>query len=99
MVHTSMYDAWAAYDASATGPLADVVSASAPFALAFVLGPEHGARTLATLRLRHDAHAVPDIVDPAAASLPLLAAIARGGASTLRLASGAASALVIEVSA
>jgi hypothetical protein len=90
---------YAAYDGTATGPLADVVSASAPFALAFVLAPEHGARTLATLRLWHEANAVPDIIDPAAATLPLLAAIAHGGASTLRFANGATSALVVEVSA
>ena len=90
---------YAAYDASSEGPLAEVASASAPFALAFVLAPEHGVRTLATLRLRHEAQAVPDIVEPAAATLPLLAALARGGASTLRLASGATSTLVVEVTA
>lgn len=91
---------FAAYDASATGPLAEAVSASAPFALALVLAPERSAHTFATLQLRHqpDAEGTTS-VDPAAATLPLLAALARGGASSLRLANGATSTLALKVSA
>ena len=63
-----------------------------------VLNPR-GAHALATLRLRHAADAVVDVTEPAAATLPLLAALARGGASNLRLANGATSALSLEVSA
>lgn len=91
---------YAAYDASAVGPLAAVVSTSAPFALALVLAPQRSAHALAMLRLRHEpGPAGTGSVEPAAATLPLLAAIARGGARSLRLASGAASVLVLEVSA
>lgn len=90
---------YAAYDASAEGPLAEVVASSASFALAFVLAPARGERTLATLQLHHEADAMADVAEPAAATLPLLAALARGGTSNLRLAGGAASALSLEVSA
>lgn len=90
---------YAAYDASAIGPLAEVVSASAPFALALVLAPERSAHTLATLQLRHEPDAAQATsIDPATATLPLLAALARGGTSSLRLANGAASTLALEVS-
>src|SRR5690606_23084992 len=82
---------YAAYDASATGPLATVVAASAPFGLALVLAPDRGPRTLATLRLRHVAEAIAPVVEPAAATLPLLAALARGGAHSLHLSNGVAS--------
>lgn len=87
----------AVYDTAASGPLMDVVSATASFAAAFVLAPatEH---SLARVRLRTSDAAAPlaplpsslqslHNACPAAASLPLLAALARGEAATLALAS------------
>ncbi|HEX7917577.1 beta-ketoacyl synthase chain length factor, partial [Rudaea sp.] len=79
---------YVAFDIAATGPLAEVIDCDAPFGMAFVLAPA-AARPITRLRLelRHAAaelaplpatlHALRER-NPAAASLPLLAALARG---------------------
>lgn len=90
---------YAAYDSTVGGPLGAAVRSGPAFAVAFVLAPARASRALATLEFRH----VPG--EPSAfaysfdAAMPLLAALARGGRSSLRLASGAASSLEIEVAA
>ena len=90
---------FAAYDSAAPGPLATVVDAPVPHASAFVLSGTRGERTLASLRLRHAAQAVPAAVagDPLAPLQPLFAALAGMRPATLHLPSGAATALAIEV--
>lgn len=90
---------YAAYDAAVGGPLGAAVRSGPAFAVAFVLAPQRTARALATLHLRHVAGERTAFAYSTDAALPLLAALARGGASSLRLASGAASALAIEVAA
>jgi hypothetical protein len=83
---------YAVYDTAASGPLVDAVESKAPFGAAFVLAPLP-ASGLARGRLRTrdaaDSLAPPPLslqslhgVCPAAASLPLLAALARGEAAT-----------------
>lgn len=87
---------YAVYDTAASGPLADVVDARAAFAAGFVLSPAP-AGGLARARLRVGETAAPLAplplslqslhgACPAAASLSLLAAIARGAAADLAVA-------------
>ncbi|RYD16284.1 MAG: hypothetical protein EOP90_05735 [Lysobacteraceae bacterium] len=90
---------YAAYDATVGGPLGAAVRSSPAFAVAFVLAPERTPRALATLHLRHVPGEPSAFAYGSDAALPLLAALARGGAGSLRLASGAASSLAIEVAA
>ena len=80
---------YVAFDIAATGPLAAVIDCDAPFAVAFVLAPD-SAQPIARLRLEVQAHAAAELAplppslhalrerNPVAASLPLLAALARG---------------------
>jgi hypothetical protein len=97
-----------ASDIAACGPLADVVSSRSAFAAAFVLAPR-SATSAANLRLCADNGApplapVPPLLhashagNPAAASLPLLAALARREPCTLGLAAGPALSLNLEIS-
>jgi hypothetical protein len=91
---------FAAYDGRAPDPLGAVVGTAPAYANAFVLGPARSARTLASLRLRHEAQPAPaaDAAhDPLAALRPLFAALAQAGPSCMRLPAGRASALAIEV--
>lgn len=101
---------FAAYDIAARGPLADVLQATAPFAVALLLNHERGPRTLATLHLCHESQSVPaDAIatpfapladsNPIAACVMLFAALARGEPASLRLRNGAATALAIKVGA
>lgn len=101
---------FAAYDIAARGPTIGVIDAQAPFGAALIVSPVRSERTLATLRLRHEAEGVaidtlPDEfaamarTNPIAASLPLFAAIARGGHAGLHLRNGARTTLSIEVTA
>lgn len=90
---------FAAFDIAASGPLTDVVACNASFAVAFVLNPGASA-TAPRLRLHPgDAAAAglasPPVAmhasfaaNPAAASLPLLAALARRERATLTLVAG-----------
>jgi len=80
---------YVAFDIAATGPLADVIDCDAPFGVAFVLAPA-AKQPIARLRLELQVHAATELAplpaalhalrerNPAAASLPLLAAVARG---------------------
>lgn len=90
---------FAAYESAASGPLAEVVHAHASLGAAFVLNADHDERTRATLRLR--AEPIPVDTDaathPIAAALPLLRALARGEAATLRLPYGTHGSLLVEV--
>lgn len=87
---------YAVYDTAATGPLVDVATATASFGAGFVLTPGVAAG-LARLRLSTRRAATPlapspaglhalQAACPAAASLPLLATLARGAAATLAVA-------------
>jgi len=87
---------YSVYDTSANGPLTDVVAAGAPFAAGFVLAPAP-TTGLARVRLRRDETATPlaplplslqslHSACPAAASLALLATLARGEAVNLMVA-------------
>ena len=83
---------YAAFDTAAVGPLADVIACDAPFGVAFVLAPVSGSAA-ARLRLTLGDHAARGLAplpaplhavrerNPAAASLPLLNALARGDAA------------------
>lgn len=89
---------FAAYDIPASGPLAEVLPRTGPFAVAFVLNAGLDPRALVALRLRHEAEAAETAaLAPMAAPLPLLAAIARGEAAVLSLPAGADARLAIEV--
>ena len=89
----------AVFDTMAQGPLTDVIISNPPFGLALVLGPDAKAGT-ARLRLRIDESAVGGLAplpaslhslqatNPAAAGLPLLAALARREPTTLSVAAG-----------
>ena len=83
---------YAIYDTAAAGPLVDVTTASTPFGAAFVLAPAPSPG-LAHVRLRVGDAAAPlaplaaplqalQAACPAAASLPLLAALARENGAT-----------------
>lgn len=97
-----------ASDVAARGPLADVVTSRSAFAAAFVLAP-CSATSAAILRLStgngtpplapvppllHASHAG----NPAAASLPLLAALARRGSGALAIAAAPSLYLNVEIS-
>jgi hypothetical protein len=81
-----------AFDIAATGPLAEVIDCAPPFAAAFVLAPP-SALPAPRLSLSLRDHAAPGLAplpaglhawrehNPAAASLPLLTALARGEAT------------------
>ena len=97
-----------ASDIAACGALTDVVSSRSAFAAAFVLAPR-SAKAAARLRLSTGDGApplapVPPLLhashagNPAAASLPLLAALARREPCTLDLAAGPALSLNLEIS-
>ncbi|WP_347262548.1 beta-ketoacyl synthase chain length factor, partial [Rudaea sp.] len=105
---------YVAFDVAATGPLAAVIDCDAPFGVAFVLAPA-AARPIARLRLQLRGDAAAELAplpaalhalrerNPAAASLPLLAALARGEAAGFDFALHAdqdlpASALHLEIS-
>ena len=100
---------YAAYDVAAAGPLADVIPCRSALALALVLAPARaGAGAALRLRLEpplatalapepgllHAAHQD----NPVAYGLPLLAALARGEATVLRLPAGPRLDLNLEVS-
>ena len=84
---------YAAFDIGAAGPLADVIDCDAPFGVALVLAPAGGARMPRLQLSLRSAHAAPELAplpaslhalrerNPAAASLPLLTALARGEAT------------------
>jgi hypothetical protein len=99
---------YAVYDTAASGPLADVIATRMAFGAAFVLSPTAAANTMARVRiapgtsvaaplapLPSSLHAL-QAACPAAASLPLLAAIARCVAGSLPLC--AAPSLHLEIS-
>ncbi|MDE2083932.1 MAG: beta-ketoacyl synthase chain length factor [Xanthomonadaceae bacterium] len=97
-----------AYDIAASGPLRDVIASRSAFAVALVLAPR-SASALARLHLRLDDGAAPLAPtppllhashrgNPAAASLPLLAALARREPGRLNLAAGPALSLNLEIS-
>jgi hypothetical protein len=83
---------YAAFDTAAVGPLTDVIACDAPFGVAFVLAPVSGSG-VARLRIALSDHAAAELAplpaslqalrerNPAAASLPLLNALARGDAA------------------
>jgi hypothetical protein len=95
------------YDVAAAGPLQDVIACRSSFAAAFVLAPASDP-ALARLRLRaacgamlardapllHANHQE----NPAARSVPLLAALARREATTLRASAGPQLLLEMEIS-
>ncbi|HST28716.1 MAG TPA: beta-ketoacyl synthase chain length factor, partial [Rudaea sp.] len=97
-----------AYDVAACGPLRDTIASRSAFASAFVLAPWSpravarvqlqvgaGAAALAPLpSLLHASHAG----NPAAAGLPLLAALARREPVALRIAAGSSLQLNLEIS-
>jgi hypothetical protein len=100
-----------AFDTAAQGPLVDVVVSKLPFAMALVLSPVARAGA-AAVRLKFGGppnaglaslpaslHAL-QATSPAAASLPLLAALAKRAATRLELAAGPdrATALQLEIS-
>lgn len=97
-----------AYDIAARGPLIEVAPSALPFAVAFVLSPIRGPHSLARLSLQttqqptasNDAPAslAPLAANPMAEqSLPLLIALARRETTQVIIASGAGTALRIEV--
>lgn len=100
---------FAAYDVPAAGPLADVVPTRAAFGAAFVLAPRR-SNAGAVLRLQMRAEPgrglapEPTLLqslhrdNPAAASLPLLVALARGAPDVLALSAGPRSTLHLEIS-
>jgi hypothetical protein len=101
---------YAAYDIAAGGPMADVIACRSLFGVGLLLAPRRErAGAMLTLAL-HGAAAprlAPEPVllqschddNPAAASLPLLAALARNAPATLALAAGRQATLQLEVSA
>jgi hypothetical protein len=97
-----------AYDVAASGPLADVIACRSRFGAAFVVAPM-SARASARLRLRARggmAQLAPEPAllhanhrdNPAARSLPLLAALARREAATLAACAGPQLTLELEIS-
>lgn len=89
-------------DIAAHGPLATVIHSAAAFGAALVLSPEPGERSLATLRLRHEAQpAPPECTGDAllATALPLFAALARAQPARIRLSDGVAGTLAIGIGA
>jgi hypothetical protein len=100
---------FAAYDIAASGPLADVIPSATAFGTALVLAPRRD-RGGAMLRVSCGTFPVPPLAprsaflhaayrdNPAAAGLPLLAALARGEAQTLTLPAGPRTNLKLEVS-
>jgi hypothetical protein len=97
-----------AYDIAARGPLAEVAPSTLPFAVAFVLSPTRGPRSLARLSLQtvqrssasNDASTslAPLMGNPMAAqSMPLLVTLGRRETAHVAIASGAGTALRIEV--
>ena len=94
-----------AYDVAALGLLAQIIPCDSPFAAAFVLAPDTDAGSAPRLALGADALAPEAAVlhavyasNPAARSLPLLAALARRRDTHLRLAAGPAFGLTLEIS-
>lgn len=88
----------AAYDIATEGPLGDLLHARTGDAVALALAPQRSERTLASLRLRHEA--TPPAARAASAldaALPLFDALARGMPALLRLPSGASTSLAVEV--
>jgi len=92
---------FAAYDIAVHGMLGELMRLDTSWGIAMVLSPQRGPHTLATLRLRHvevaDASALPTTGTPFASALPMFAALARGDGGEMRIASGRATALSIEV--
>jgi len=97
-----------AYDVAAAGPLQEVIACRTSFATALVLAPL-SPRACARLRLRARSAASelapePALLhanhraNPAARSLPLLAALARRSSTTLRLSAGPQLSLEMEIS-
>jgi hypothetical protein len=83
-----------AHDVPLPAPLDALRATSAPFAVALVLAPGVGARGTLRLAPEHGAAPAPDLpgalaalhdANPVARALPLLAALTRSGAATLRL--------------
>jgi len=100
---------FAAYDVAAAGPLTDVVPTRAAFGAAFVLAPGRSRRGMALrLEMRPGPAAglaqEPTLLqslhrdNPAAASLPLLVALARGAPGVLALSAGPRTILHLEIS-
>jgi hypothetical protein len=101
---------FAAFDIAASGPLADVVACRNAFAVAFVLAPGAIATKAPRLRLHLRDAAAPGLAppparmhalfaaNPAAASLPLLAVLARREPVALDLAASPHSYLHMEIS-
>jgi len=98
----------AAYDVAAVGPLQGAIACRSRFAAALVLAPR-SARAHARLRLRAHASAAelaPSATllqashcdNPAARSLPLLAALARRESGVLQVAAGSSAGLEVEIS-
>jgi len=96
-----------AYDIAATGALQDIVACRSSFAAALVVAPP-SSRACARLQVRTRAGAPPLAPEPAllhanhqdnpaARSLPLLAALARRAATTLQLAAGPQLILEMEI--
>jgi hypothetical protein len=101
-----------AYDIPYLPPLAAVRPLSASFGVAFILAPQRNERTIARLDIALDHCGGSDVTimsdpglealrhgAPAARSLPLLAAIARGGAGTVILDGISGNRLVISLAA
>lgn len=97
-----------AYDIASRGPLTEVAPSGLPFAVAFVLSPTRGPHSLARLSLqtmqqRTASNITPTSLAPLAAnpmaeqSLPLLVALGRRETAHVLIASGADTALRIEV--
>ena len=99
---------YAMYDVAAAGPLADVVPTRVAFAAGFVLAPRRAGRG-AALRLQTRSAPSPGLApdatllqslhrdNPAAASLPLLVALARGAPDALALSAGPRTILHVEI--
>jgi len=98
----------AAYDIVARGPLAEVAPSGVPFAAAFVLSPTRSSGSFAQLSIYPLEGSAVDATLPAALAafaanptamqaLPLLAALAQRTPAKVTLASGAHTALAIEV--
>jgi hypothetical protein len=101
---------YAAYDIAAGGPMADVIACRSLFGVGLLLAPRR-ERAGAMLSLALHGATAPRLApepsllqschddNPAAASLPLLAALARNAPATLALAAGPQATLQLEVSA
>jgi hypothetical protein len=97
-----------AYDIAACGPLLDLIACRSRFAAAFVIAPDP-ARAYARVRLHRRESAAqlapePSVLhanhrdNPAARSLPLLAALARGHATMVPVGAAPQLALDMEIS-